>query len=545
MKTMYRLLLCFIFSVIVFSCKKDTPLSEDLLVPEISNMSRNSSSPAPGVAVVVSATIDSPESAPIYLVVLKWSVNGANPLSVSMRKDGSGLVYSATIPGQNVSGTIVEYTVSATNKNGTSEESGSYVVSDTPVEYFQLALNEINGNGEDPDKYIELYNNSSWAVPLHGITIYYNNFGSEAKLTWTGKDQVMKPKSFLLLKGTQGTGDLKRGLSATKGIIVEMKDTEGNTIDIFSIGEDAYRKNSYSRLPDGTGKWYVTFWSGTPGITNGINYGSQKIPSHPIMINFTRNVFAPAESDEVRVFSTVKAFSGTTLSSVVFKWTLGGIPQSEIAMTNEDDVFSATIPAHATGSVIVYTVTATNNENETVAVSSSYIVKKDGNIDYSKLKLNEVSGVGNDDAKFYELINTGTEDIPLADCKIYYNANSSTGGSFPPEDDRLSWTGNAMQVIKAGELFCLVGRNAPGSFTTGLTPERILIITLTDPAGNVLDQCIRAQDTGEYAGRDKSFSRIPDGTGPFYFTVPTQNAMNGSNAAGFLLVPVTQQGVQP
>jgi hypothetical protein len=157
-------------------------------------------------------------------------------------------------------------------------------------------------------------------------------------------------------------------------------------------------------------------------------------------------------------------------------------------------------------------------------------------VDYSKLKLNEVSGVGVDSDKFYELINTGTVDINLEGCRIYYNANGSAGGNFPPNDERLTWTGSSTQIIKAGELFSLIGRNNPGSFTTGLTPERILIITLTDPDGNTIDQCIRAEDTGDYAvGRTYSFSRIPDGTGPFYFSIPTPNAKNG----GSLLVPAT------
>ena len=165
-------------------------------------------------------------------------------------------------------------------------------------------------------------------------------------------------------------------------------------------------------------------------------------------------------------------------------------------------------------------------------------------IDYSQLKLNEVSGVGGDGEKFYELINIGTEDIPLVGCKIYYNANGSSGDAFPPADNRLTWTGSDTQTAKAGELFSLIGRGTPGSFTTGLTAQRILIITLEDPAGNVIDQCIRAEDTDEYAFTDKSFSRIPDGTVPFYFTEPTPNELNGEDATDLVLVPQTQGNVE-
>jgi len=158
-------------------------------------------------------------------------------------------------------------------------------------------------------------------------------------------------------------------------------------------------------------------------------------------------------------------------------------------------------------------------------------------VDYSKLKLNEISGVGNDPDKFYELINIGGIDIPLYDCKIYYSANSNTGGTLPAGKGNLTWTGSASQTIEAGKLLSLIGRNAVGSFTTGLTPERILIITLEDPAGNVIDRFVRAADTGDYAISDRSFSRIPDGTGNFYFTQPTPNAVNGVSDAGLKKLP--------
>ena len=168
-------------------------------------------------------------------------------------------------------------------------------------------------------------------------------------------------------------------------------------------------------------------------------------------------------------------------------------------------------------------------------------------VDYTKLKINEVSGVGNDSQKFYELINIGTEDIPLLGCKLYYNANKdATGGVFPPDGNQgLTWTGTAGQTAEAGKFFSLIGRDNPpkepnpGSFTTGLTAQRKLIITLEDPKGNIIDQCARAEDTGIYEITDKSFSRIPDGTGEFYFTNPTPNAPNGSSTAGLLLVPQT------
>ena len=181
------------------------------------------------------------------------------------------------------------------------------------------------------------------------------------------------------------------------------------------------------------------------------------------------------------------------------------------------------------------------NGNDVTGITRISFVQDLSEVDYSKLKLNEVSGVGSDSEKFYELINTGDVDIPLEGCQIFYNANGSVGETFPPSDDRLTWTGASSQTAKAEQLFTIIGRNNPGSFTLGITPERILIITLKDPAGNTIDQCIRAEDTGIYAtpDRDQSFSRIPDGTGPFYFTTPTPDVFNGTDITDLLLVPQT------
>ena len=162
----------------------------------------------------------------------------------------------------------------------------------------------------------------------------------------------------------------------------------------------------------------------------------------------------------------------------------------------------------------------------------------------SFLRLNEVNGTD----MFYELINIGEESINLAGYSIDYNANGNTNGVFPPNGNQgVTWIGCAEHTIAPGGFFMIRERNqnhTPNinecvtTMRTGLTAGRILIITLKDPAGNVIDQCIRAMDTGIYVIGDKSFSRIPDGTGPFYFTTPTPNATNGDSGEGLLLVPV-------
>ena len=273
--------------------------------------------------------------------------------------------------------------------------------------------------------------------------------------------------------------------------------------------------------------------------------------SLPEISNVVRDISAPQPGEAVTVSATVTASEKSPLTSVLLKWTINGANPSEVNMSNggSGDVYSGTIPSQADGAEVAYAVVAAN-KNGSIDISGSYIVET-AVIDYSKLRLNEASGVGEDPDKFYELINTGAKDIPLAGVKIYYNANSgSTGGSFPPDDNRLTWEGDETQVIKAGALFTLLGRDNPegtnpGSFTTGLTAQRILIITLEAPDGAMIDRCIRAEDTGVYYFTNKSFSRIPDGIGLFYFTVPTPNATNGTSTAGLTPVPKTRQDAEP
>jgi len=163
--------------------------------------------------------------------------------------------------------------------------------------------------------------------------------------------------------------------------------------------------------------------------------------------------------------------------------------------------------------------------------------------DFSQIRINEVSGVGEHHEIFYELINLGTQPVNLEGFRIYYNANGERGQSFPPNDNRLTWTGTSADVIQPGGLLLLQGRaTAGGVLLTGLTAQRILIITLTAPNGEIIDQCIRARDDGMYDIRNRSFSRIPDGTGAFYFTTPTPNASNGTSTAGLIRVPQTPIG---
>ncbi|MDR2585478.1 MAG: lamin tail domain-containing protein [Prevotellaceae bacterium] len=413
-----------------------------------------------------------------------------------------------------------------------------------------LFLNEVNGTGGlsqvDTEKYVELYNKTNADINLQDFSLDYG--GTE---TWRGRAQDVVPAhGFKLIKGTKTTyPGMSTGLSSRNANVnLTLLDPDGNVVDYYEKIEDLngkpFEQMDHMRIPDG-GKWYfVEITAQSPGASN------LSDPNHPAVKGampamekglkieeLSVSPAKPSPGDDVTFVAKVTDIN--VITSVVLKWKLNGVDQPEKVMTKEGNNYTAIITKQANGAVVEWIVLATNDKAKTASESGT-LKWEMLTADYTKIRFNEVSGVGDDADKFYELINTGTADISLAGCQIFYNANGANGGALPTGDGNLTWTGSESQVIGAGKLFCLVGRNTTGSFTTGLTAARILIITLKDPVGNVIDQCIRAEDTGKYAFTDKSFSRIPDGTGPFYFTTPSPDVMNGSDATGLVLVPITQ-----
>ena len=423
--------------------------------------------------------------------------------------------------------------------------------------YGKLFINEVNGTGGpsqlDAEKYVEFYNKTDADINLKGFVLDYGG-----KTTWTGKDgDVVPAHGYKLLKGSKNSGDMSQGLSSRNANVnLTLFDTGGAVVDYYEKVEDLngtpLEQMDHMRIPD-AGKWYfVEISAQSPGAANLTDPNDPAVkgemPSMEKKLTVESVTVTPsAPTPDDAVVFLAKVTDVNVINSVVLKWTLNGTVQTDITMNkNANGLYEATIAKQADGAVAEWTVLATNNKGNTANATGTvkWIAPVVG-VDYTKLKINEVSGVGADSEKFYELINTGTVDINLLGCKIYYNANSATGGTVPTGDGNLTWTGLNTQIAQAGSLFSLIGRDnpagtSPGSFTTGLTAARILVITLKDPDGNVLDQCIRAEDTGAYAFTDKSFSRIPDGTGSFYFTTPTPNVMNGTDATGLTLVPVTQ-----
>jgi hypothetical protein len=413
----------------------------------------------------------------------------------------------------------------------------------------KLFINEVNGwPSDDPSKNFELYNATNEAISLDGFYLHY----TEQREMWRGRAaDVIPAKGWKLIQGANaGYPGFNTGLS-NRNANVELIffDPDGNVIDHYmkipSLSGTPLEFMCHMRIPD-AGKWYyIPSGLATPGAANHLTppNGSTEMPSMEKKPAVEVVSIAPSPTPDNDVTITVKVVNISSVSSVTLNWKKDGVAQPNINITNSltDNTYKGIIPKQVEGTVALWTIEASNANGVKASVSGTltFVVN---NADYTKLKLNEVSGVGGDDDKFYELINTGTEPINLAGCKIYYNANGAGGGTLPSGKGNLTWTGGAdmEQIIQPGQLLSLIGRSKPGSFSTGLTAARILIITFDDPDGVMIDQCIRAEDTAPYDYIDKSFSRIPDGTGPFYFTTPTPNVMNGTVTTGLVLVPTTQ-----
>ena len=189
---------------------------------------------------------------------------------------GSGTSFTATIPAM-ADGTEVNFTIVVNNEAGftTTSDKYSYKVGDPATDWSKLKLNEVYGAGADEEKFFELYNGSDFPIKLTGVTI-----SKDESNCWTGIDgEVVPAKGYFAIIGAKGTTPrgFSSGFSSKKSVLIELFDTKGNKIDFFQRGEKMdsgewgaslpNNKGSWSRIPDGSGKWMQTD-AFTPGKAN-------------------------------------------------------------------------------------------------------------------------------------------------------------------------------------------------------------------------------------------------------------------------------------
>lgn len=224
-------------------------------------------SPTSKDAVKVTATVSG-------LQAVRTATLNYNGTDLNM--SGSGSDWSATIPAL-ADGTEVSFTIKVVNEADfeTVSDKYSYKVGDPAPDWSKLKLNEVYGAGADEEKFFELYNGSDFDIKLTGVTI-----SKDEANCWTGIDgEVVPAKGFFAIIGAKGTTarGFSSGFSAKKSVLVELFDNKGNKIDQFQRGDKmdsgewgaslSSVKGSWSRVPDGTGKWMITN-TFTPGAAN-------------------------------------------------------------------------------------------------------------------------------------------------------------------------------------------------------------------------------------------------------------------------------------
>lgn len=201
----------------------------------------------------------------VRTATLSYSINGGSFNEVAM--SGNGNTFTGVIPAQE-DGTKVKYFVTVVNEAGFSTDSPEreYQVGDPPTDFTQLRLNEFFGAADtDEGKFIELYNMGDFPIKLKGVSLK-----KDGKDTWMGiEGEVIPAHGCWAIIGAKGTTErgFSSGFSNKKSVLVELFDPDGKPLDKFQRGEEdtgwgnqslAKVSGSWSRVPDGTGKWMET-----------------------------------------------------------------------------------------------------------------------------------------------------------------------------------------------------------------------------------------------------------------------------------------------
>jgi len=403
----------------------------------------------------------------------------------------------------------------------------------------KLFLNEINGwPSDDPAKNFELYNATDAPISLNG---FYTEYG--IREMWVGRaEDVIPARGYKLIQGANaGYPGFNTGLSnRNPNISITFYDAAGKIIDYYEKADDLrgtpLEYMCHMRIPDG-GKWYyIPNTSATPGAANlpSVPSGATEMPSMEKVLKIDEvNVSATSPAPDVVVTVTARVTDVNTITSVLLKWKKGDVDQSDIPMTSAGEkIYTTTIPGQPDGTVVSWTVSASNNKNKTVTTEASTITWKTP-LDYTKLVLTEVSG----NNKYVEIYNSGSVTIPLEGVKLQRNGGPS-GGS--------EWTGSSTATIPAGAYrIFLFNSYTPAELSTnpaytgwtvgsGISSGQILKVAIVDPQGTEVSVFIRGDvplpSWGSTAGvtqnTDDTYSRMSNGT--WAYAAPTPGVANGA-----------------
>lgn len=206
----------------------------------------------------------------------------------------NGTSVDMTVTGKKASGvipaladkTVVKVVVNVVNAAGyTTTKEAEYTVGNPPTDWTKLVINELYGAGADNEKFIELYNNSDFAIGLKDVYIH-----KDEGLCWTGLEGEEVPAhGFFLILGAKGTTErgISSGFSAKKSVLIQVFNPSGQLVDKFERGDGSLgwgnqglpnNTGAWARIPDGKGD-VVIVTNPTPGTAND-NTGATPDPDY-------------------------------------------------------------------------------------------------------------------------------------------------------------------------------------------------------------------------------------------------------------------------
>lgn len=126
-----------------------------------------------------------------------------------------------------------------------------------------IIINEICGAQDDTgESWVELHNTSDKAIDIKGVKVFLTDDNSVRKCIYKAAATTIEPDGYLILSSQKGEIDTL--ICAAKPIEVYLTAEDGTAIDSFIRETDLNQAQahkatgSFSRLPSGTSKWYVT-----------------------------------------------------------------------------------------------------------------------------------------------------------------------------------------------------------------------------------------------------------------------------------------------
>jgi len=268
MKTKYLFLFLASLAIVMNGCVEDEVFVGP---PSISNMTILPQAPGATDEVTVSARVTDLKG--VSEVKLFYKAGTGAFVSVDMTA-GTDYNYTGKIPPL-VSGSIVQYYVSATNVSGltgTLPETAPSGPSAYTVGAPSVVINELFSRGVAGDlDWIEVYNNSDVAVNISGYKIYDSGgqSGSKAKMEFPAGTTLAARGFYAIVVDDAATAfptGSNFGLSSG-GDEVWLESSAGFVIDNIALPAVTDATHSYGRKPDGSSTWFI-LTARTKGASN-------------------------------------------------------------------------------------------------------------------------------------------------------------------------------------------------------------------------------------------------------------------------------------